>query len=546
MRVREIELTGFMSYVRHQRVVLPPTGLVLITGQNGAGKSGLLEAVSYAGWGKTLRGTDPRRAGEPGSVCLDTTFSMQVTRSWTAAGKKRLDVAAEGYQEFDFENPTKAQDHVIGVLGEWDTWRRACVFSMVDDMSFASATDADRKRLLECLLGLRRLDVALERCRADVKAAEQRRLVADTALGKARVRLESAQAHLVTLRSLAAAQAPQTDIAGLKDQIVALETQLTFQEAAAAEEWDKLEKLRKVMSEWELTDRQMITIGKALTSDPTCPTCGQDMPDNAELRARLDAHKAKHRAHRDAKPANISSADWQTATDAAHRTRCELNPLRADLAVAENALTRYQAAQDAVHKAQGDVLDLELALDDVGAELAAAQRWLAHLTTTDLVLGTKGVRAHLLTDALTGLETAANAWLERVARTDAPLTLKLAPYTEKKSGGTADAISLEVEGAGGGRGYKATSGGERRRIDVAIMLALAEVAQAADNRVAPTMWFDEVLDTLDAPGVLAVSDALDSLAADRCVVVISHNEDIIRNLVPTLRLHVNAGTIEVK
>jgi DNA repair exonuclease SbcCD ATPase subunit len=103
---------------------------------------------------------------------------------------------------------------------------------------------------------------------------------------------------------------------------------------------------------------------------------------------------------------------------------------------------------------------------------------------------------------------------------------------------------LEVEGAGGGRGYKATSGGERRRIDIAIMLALAEVAQASDNRKVPTMWFDEVFDALDVPdGVDAVVQALEDLSRDRCVVVITHNRELIKTLPADLHLRVQDGVI---
>ena len=58
MNVHEIRLTGFMSH-DDTAVALPDRGLVVLTGDNGAGKSSLIEAVAVALWGKTLRGTDP-------------------------------------------------------------------------------------------------------------------------------------------------------------------------------------------------------------------------------------------------------------------------------------------------------------------------------------------------------------------------------------------------------------------------------------------------------------------------------------------------------
>ena len=153
----------------------------------------------------------------------------------------------------------------------------------------------------------------------------------------------------------------------------------------------------------------------------------------------------------------------------------------------------------------------------------------------------RGVRAHVLGRALGGLEAAANGWLARVAGEG--LRLKLSPYTEKKTGGTSDAISLEIEGAGGGYGYKASSGGERRRIDVSLLLALAEVAQAAHGSEAGTIFADEVFDALDNVGLERVADVLQELAQDRTVVVISHNPDLQQALRPVMWLDVMDGEI---
>ena len=152
------------------------------------------------------------------------------------------------------------------------------------------------------------------------------------------------------------------------------------------------------------------------------------------------------------------------------------------------------------------------------------------------------MRAQVLGKALGGIEAVANRWLAEIAGPG--FSLELRPYTEKKTGGVNDKISLEVHGAGGGYGYRASSGGERRRIDVALLLALAEVASAALGDETGTLWFDEVFDTLDADGVEAVGRTLEELAAERVVVVISHSQTLAAELRPALRLLADEGRIE--
>ncbi len=122
------------------------------------------------------------------------------------------------------------------------------------------------------------------------------------------------------------------------------------------------------------------------------------------------------------------------------------------------------------------------------------------------------------------------------------MTISLRPYSELKKGGTNDSISLEVHGLGRGS-YKSTSGGERRRVDVALLLALGEVAAAARGGVPGTLFFDEVFDCLDDAGIEAIGDVLAELAKARCVVVITHSKPLIQRLRASASLHIAGGAI---
>ncbi len=169
MNLSCLTLTGFMS---HPSTVLDflPKGLMTVTGPNGGGKSSLPEAVSYCFWGKTLRGTPPWQE-ETACTVRVTNEAITVERSRTK-GKTRLEWAmADGEEPPEYETATKAQEALEHIVGSWDVWRRSSVFSSHDATHFSLATDGERKRLIEAILGLDRFDPALESCRVDLKDA---------------------------------------------------------------------------------------------------------------------------------------------------------------------------------------------------------------------------------------------------------------------------------------------------------------------------------------------------------------------------------------
>ena len=104
---------------------------------------------------------------------------------------------------------------------------------------------------------------------------------------------------------------------------------------------------------------------------------------------------------------------------------------------------------------------------------------------------------------------------------------------------------MDVVGIGDDKGYKALSGGQRRRIDVAILLGLAELARAASHTSRSTVFFDEVFDSLDEEGVSLVSSVIEEMGEERSVVVISHSPDFVAGLSPCMHVSIKKGEVSV-
>jgi len=167
MHVRTVKLTKF---IQHQRTTLdlPERGIVTVVGPNEQGKSAIVEGISYALWGRTLRGEDPFDAD--GSALVET--DVMVSERERKGKKTTLRFHAPGGMNDApiYATTTKAQEALEHIIGDWQTWQQTHVFSAADAARWTMATDGDRKRFIEGLLRYD-FDKPLAACRAELRAA---------------------------------------------------------------------------------------------------------------------------------------------------------------------------------------------------------------------------------------------------------------------------------------------------------------------------------------------------------------------------------------
>jgi DNA repair exonuclease SbcCD ATPase subunit len=543
MHVRKVELRHF---IRHDLATFafPERGVLTVTGPNESGKSSIVEAVAFGLWGKTICGSPDPWSADEGAVQVTT--DRAIARRTRKGGKVSLlwRLADEaGWRSY--ATATKAQEALDSVVGEFGLWRKTSVFSSADTAQFSGATDGERKRLLEALLGLDEFETAIAFCRADLKRVTDATAQQETKKQILRERIVSQEKILAEAMALRDAGPPETpaDSAALLARAEELQKMILAGTALAGELTERTRRGADARAQAFLAVRTLEEKAELL-QEGRCPTCAQEIPPAliADLRGEIakaqEAAIAVERVEKQeeeaakeefAEIAAEQQALVQQRTDAISRARTAEKMARQVAAVQKviaettEALDRLRADEQAL----GATESSDLAERDV-------------LTAVEQVLGLRGVRAHLLSRTLSGIERAANVYLRAIARDD--MKIALSPYTEKKTGGIADAIAILVQDGEPvvSRPYRAFSGGARRRIDVALLLALSEVSAAAHGTPPGALVFDEPFDALDADGARAVSRVVADLSQDRAVMVVTHNPSLAAEL-PGERIALTRG-----
>lgn len=529
MKIRTIDMQEFFCH-EATRLELPDQGVFMFTGRNGHGKSSVIEAVSVAFWNKTLRSTPPWPRDASAAGVTITTDLVEAKRS-VVKDKTKLSWNRLGEEPFKGETTTKTQKALERIVGSHETWRHSCVFSSADAALFSNASDIERKTLIENVLGLGRFEAAYRSCKAQILEKDKAvRTHTDKVRGLSdgleieRQRLDEHQGSLQ-------AQPPEVSE---KDRVAYAKyitlAASTGEEIAALKA--SIDKHRREAGRVEGAASQATASYKSWAGKKVCHVCTQPVGQNLLNRLKGDmeqsvtvAEIAKSEALSHLKQLEKELQELQQEQEAIGRMT---DTVGNRIALGDNAAEQRVRLQKLVKQVEQTITQKDKELQETLTLIEPLTEELIDLRMAELVLHYRGVRAQILSETLDGLETLTNVWLAELSDT---LRVHIKSYTETKSGSTNDAISIEIEGAGEGYGYRATSGGERRRVDIAFLLALIQLAEAANGRDGDALFLDEVFDSLDDEVVPRLGAAIATLAAQRQVFVISHAE-AVKTLLP--------------
>jgi len=548
LKLGSIAVRGFGSYGPTQEVLFGGRGPVAVVGDNGSGKSTIVsKALTWCLYGKC----PPERMGSGtralagkhivASGCKEAAVSVHLTevgvteedeasgvtpllsvfrvsRKRKRTGGETIEIVLLGTQDRVVGEDQAAVERLIGA--SYETFVRTVIRGQNDPWSFAEATDARKREVLDAISGADLLRGPYDRAKAwrgsarmevtgivsdiERREAEGERIDPDAMADKLKAWTYDHKAHIEGLqetieqRREAVADARKADAATadamrkrkdwLSRKPVAPQSYLDAQDAAAKARAGRVH----ATTVWNRAQQDADNAAK-MAPGQTCGSCGQVIGEEAPTAAVAQRKEAKAKAlgaDADAATARMKAAealrDKERATIDAEATAWESEGqyhCSPTVLVTPQAEERFKSAMirlddarklrnphtEAYEREQQRLHEHERGLAIQGFRLQATQEQETMAHAWEGVLGPKGVRALLAERALASIEIEANRAL--TALYEGALEIEFSTVKETKSG-TREQIEtlIWVTDAGGRhvRDLLSFSGGERRRISAAV------------------------------------------------------------------------------
>lgn len=496
---------------------------------NGSGKSSIFESLIWTAFKRSIRGTDPSTNGqgncETGIELLIDKVPYQVERKHKMSrGGSGIQLLADG-EDISARNSTDVDSQIETLFGmPYELMISTCVVLQGLPVNFSQFTPSLRKGIFESILGFSIWDNYKARVDKQAKAVVIN-------MNEVQGQYTAAEREMVDLNARV-----ETLESTNKDQAESIKAKMKAVKVKIADANGRLEKIQveKPQSPQEVLEKRKDADRKYAQArqrheqleemlSGNCPICGSIIkPDGATI----SEHEELSRVLPELETVALALQDeyervgkvFHEHTGRMNVVRAEINALRSEFQGLTGELTDISSDEDAAPlKARLEELNAEV--NTLNGRINELEKQKSHFDfLSQTLLPSSQFRTKVLADYI--------AVVSDIMATISPLVfphIKTRLVVDKKSTG----IDIEIVKCDKPMEYKQLSGGEKRRLDVVIILSIQKFLLEASGIKTNLLVFDEIFDSLDSSGVESVLNAIDALFDPNIAVyIISHNNGL--------------------
>ena len=521
----------------------------LIVGHNGAGKSTMLDALSFSLFGKAHRSINkPQLVNSINKKGCLVEVEFQIGKKYykVVRGIKpgifeiyingemlNQDSHSKDYQKILEQNILKLNHksfHQIVVLGSSSFipfmqlprgHRREVIEDLLDINVFSKMNQLLRERNSHLKDDIREHTHQIEL--TETKRDGQKKYIADLSKVNTEYRTEK-ETQIKDLQKQIADWQAENEV-----WVKEINNKKPEVESGLSASHDKKQMLMEASGEIASSIKKVVKEAKFYEENSTCPTCHQDIDDDTKDTALTAAkEKARHLASRK-EGVSSKSADVAAQIEQLNEEFARINDLQSKVNANISSISSSQRSVQKLETELGKLVDGTGDLGKAKKELAKIEKHREKLVETKFKLNDEfqyniamaemlkdtGIKTKVIKQYLPVINKLVNQYLQVL---DFFVSFELdEAFVEEIRSRYRDAFS-----------YDSFSEGEKQRIDLALLFTWRHVAKMKNSAATNLLLLDETFDSsLDDEGVENLMKILHSLSDDTNVFVISHKGEIL-------------------
>lgn len=472
-------------------------------GRNGVGKSSIIEALSWALFGRTIRKNTTEeqivnfKAKKACEVTIIVNNSIKITRSKRPSYLELIVGAKNCTQESQLET----QKYIENLLNiNYKIFLASVVFGQHNSLEFISASSEDKRTIIKNFLNLEEV----------FKVKEKLKILRNFLVLEAKGLLAGIEEHTKTQKSLTNKidelhkfKKVVSDQLKLNndvldslslDNIVKKETEKRFLENTIRVTRDEIEKKRNQKSKLEV---KIADFGKV----KPCPICGQSYCEDGKEKPLQELQ------------GNLTELEYnigELKSTLASKT-LEYNSIKIDVTSEQYStflkFKELSSQEKNFKELHADwskkIKELEINKQGIEKKIEIIKFW-------EIAYSEQGLIKYIIRNILQYFNEKCNYYLSYLSENQFCISFN-------------DLLEETIVRKNTPVFYSALSGGEKRKIDIAVLLALQSLLVLSDKDKSNLIFLDEVADGLDEKSIFGLCSLLNELKKEKLIFVITHN-----------------------